>query len=60
MKQTLITLNKYHFYNLGIVMFDLIQNTDFEPIEVYKKVNKIKNKSETLRVKYMSSLRCFV
>lgn len=40
-------------------MFDLTQNTDFEPIEIYKKVNKIENKSETLRVKYMSSLRCF-
>lgn len=40
-------------------MFDLIENTDFEPIDIYKKVIKIENKYETLRVKYMSSLRCF-
>lgn len=40
-------------------MFDLIQHTDFESIEICQKVNKIENKSETLRVNNMLSLRCF-
>lgn len=40
-------------------MVNLIQNTDFESIEIYQKVNKIENKSKFLRVKDMLSLRCF-
>lgn len=39
-------------------MVDLIQNTDFESIEIYQKVNKIENKSKFLRVKDMLSLWC--